>query len=102
MTDIKHTPGPWTIENHTIQDGLGGIKYSNIYKGKNVIAKCINWSPRHEANARLIAAAPDLLEACESGLKEIESLADFYVNPASQITESVIKTLKQAIAKAKP
>lgn len=60
MSAQKHTPGPWTAEH--------GIYGSIVCKdGKSMIAV---WPEAlggpefpHEANARLIAAAPELLEA---------------------------------------
>ena len=49
--DTKHTPGPWVISGRsTINAGRGGWVAS------------VSQSNR-EANARLIAAAPELLEA---------------------------------------
>ena len=63
------THGPWSgIE---IEDNHGETVGVNILKGNYVIAKVPNeeisscYAPGWEANARLIAAAPDLLEACE-------------------------------------
>jgi len=54
MIKFKHTPGPWEV---------------NIYNGHHVIspkngrtiASCN--IPNHKANAHLIAAAPEMLEA---------------------------------------
>lgn len=68
---VKHTPGPWHIAKYSPSGS-----YTDIYaNGTPLIAKVIL---RHvsineqKANARLIAAAPDLLEACEA----IAALAD--------------------------
>ena len=70
MSEAKHTPGPWQIadENNNSCGVLLGIEH-------NLVAcldrQCSNtWKiviGRDEmlANARLIAAAPDLLEALE-------------------------------------
>ena len=64
----KHTPGPWMIETYT--NFTGWAVYAS--GGRGCIAE--RWykhdqdSPYREellANARLIAAAPDLLAACE-------------------------------------
>ena len=59
MTKPAHTPGPWRV----------GIHHHTVYaeKGKE---PCIALCPKNEArdwltNARLIAAAPDLLAALE-------------------------------------
>ena len=54
MGDVKHTPGPWWIAGKiTIRSGKKGT-HSEGWIGS------VNWRNR-EANARLIAAAPDLL-----------------------------------------
>lgn len=58
-----HTPGPWHVSN--------GVQ---IRSAKHQIAKV--WSMRGgegNANARLIAAAPDLLEACHVALAEVSA-----------------------------
>lgn len=56
-----HTPGPWAIEE--------GDRETHIVGGEAILAYCPDWpcAPQEqEANARLIAAAPELLEAAES------------------------------------
>ena len=64
MNDTKekhatHTPGPW------------GYSEGEIYRGNNPIASVIpSFTAEDEANARLIAAAPEMLEV----LREIEML----------------------------
>lgn len=57
MTNTKHTPGPWIQCGYdiTTPEGLFPIAKLNPVLDINVI----------EANARLIAAAPELLEALE-------------------------------------
>ena len=62
----KHTPGPWILhmgfdETYTISD-TGGCEIGHIY--------CESMGDgEHEANARLIAAAPELLEAAKAVAK---------------------------------
>ncbi len=67
-----HAPGPWVAEHRRGSDGMYRTEvYSETYGG---IATC-EWTPNHcgkgvirtfrDANARLIAAAPDLLEALQ-------------------------------------
>jgi hypothetical protein len=74
MGATKHTSGPWTIEC--------GKNYSNEIVGKSKTGK--DWvlarttaakvgRDQDDANARLIAAAPDLLEAAKGIIQSIES-----------------------------
>jgi hypothetical protein len=81
----KHTPGPW----HTA--GEQGVQ---IRSAKDQIAKV--WTMRGnewKANARLIAAAPELLEA----LKEIVDAAD---GAGWEQLDPSFKKARAAIAKA--
>ncbi len=70
---MKHTPSPWEAETHTVQDGKGGYKYARVYR-KHKYSKEIALvttridSDEDKANAQLIAAAPELLEACKEAL----------------------------------
>ena len=67
-----HTPGPWSVENCRNEDGSKflsingqgplGSWLAEIQAG-NIDGKPADTGPLHLANARLIAAAPDLLEA---------------------------------------
>jgi hypothetical protein len=62
-TPAKHTRGPWSIE--AVKDYLRMLD-TGIDSG----------APESIANARLIAAAPDLLEACKELVKHLDSLPD--------------------------
>ncbi len=54
----KHTPGPWRFNCHPHDGNYMRITCSNdLSEGDNLRGYC------GEANARLIAAAPDLLDA---------------------------------------
>lgn len=55
----KHTPGPWHIQK---SDHVGGLLIKPI--PGQVVAQCDKLIEM-EANARLIAAAPELLEALD-------------------------------------
>jgi hypothetical protein len=65
---MEHTPGPWTVEGTQI--------YAPWGDKRRVIAKTgqtYAWGDGYamaEADARLIAAAPDLLAALQEGLRE--------------------------------
>ena len=68
----QHTPGPWE---------LWGVEYDDVHRSSfRALRRDIDWlgdilvdDEQGEANARLIEAAPELLDACE-GL--IESLTN--------------------------
>jgi len=57
MSQTKFTPGPWFVEDDSYPDDL------TIKSGKNkFVAKVAQWRGNKEANARLIAAAPEMYE----------------------------------------
>ena len=84
----KHTPGPWKLDD---DDAVIGITDD----GGNIV--CLGpegWEKsmaRWEANARLIAAAPELLEALQSIVGELDE---------GEVWGSSITKAKAAIAKA--
>lgn len=73
MNEAKHTPGPW----FTHREGFSSV-YIEARIGGGMLQEVASCGPtnegsdQQEANARLIAASPDLLEA----LAEIVSAAD--------------------------
>ena len=54
-----HTPGPW----HVCDPDVAVNAFIVVDEGNISIADCGCFSGNREANARLIAAAPDLLDA---------------------------------------
>lgn len=97
MSGAKHTPGPWVAkpsdDNYSIR-ATGGT-FGDI-------ALAFDWSengepdPEAQANARLIAAAPDLLrnlKACAERLDETRART-------SQVDIAVVAAACAAIAKA--
>ena len=78
MSEAKHTPGPWHLEEMGYNSSSYYIRGSSESGDRLTIGKgAVAHIPRStvnpmEANARLIAAAPELLEA----LAEIVSAAD--------------------------
>lgn len=61
MSEIKHTPGPWNLHKHA---------FACVTSEKMMVANCAGTTsnvedlqPTQMANARLIAAAPELLYA---------------------------------------
>jgi len=61
MSGAQHTPGPWSVKS----DPCHFDTLSDIHAGGKLIAQTCSEYPSLEANARLIAAAPDLLAALE-------------------------------------
>ena len=92
---MTHTPGPWKVEK---QRALNGGTYYRIYDtddAHSVIAQVIgDGRIEYHDNARLMAAAPDLLEALENLLFRA---AQFY----GEIPLDAIRAARAALAKAK-
>ena len=73
----KHTPGPWKIAEEDVTANLNGwrrnfiLVHSTVYNHGQTALVPNGMDERGEANASLIAAAPELLEAlrnCVDGL----------------------------------
>jgi hypothetical protein len=91
----KHTPGPWTAYNAS----NGRIyKFWRIKAGKHVVATVsdIDLTNEDYANARLIAAAPELLEALETLINLHEGVDD----GGSGIEPEDWQTAKDVVSKA--
>ena len=103
----KHTPGPWSVERsnkHGIiwidaaESRLGDIcDLYHITASDQLVAK-----DNAEANAKLIAAAPDLLEACKMFAEWLHEDNQHSPNSPYQIDRhaKAVKTTMAAIAKA--
>lgn len=74
MSKLQHTPGPWKGDLNVDEDQF------NVYPdtGKMEFPICIMPDfikpDLNAANARLIAAAPELLEAAEKALQALEGV----------------------------
>lgn len=95
----QHTPGPWqvrTLENFgfNVVHYVGGDKF-NIAR----VAKAGN-----EADASLIAAAPDLLEALKGAIgaleQDVDTGADYNDADWTGIANQRLAAARAAIAKA--
>jgi hypothetical protein len=78
VSEAKHTPGPWILSeslgssnSYKIEKEPGGLVVKIYGRDANIPTGEIVRVKRTEANARLIAAAPDLLAACENALATI-------------------------------
>ncbi len=92
----KHTPAPWNYRKHInseygdvelcsfrIEGPAGSI--GSVLQLATVVSDCIE---DHEANARLIAAAPDLLEALIDAVCALECCGKDY--PAAEKARAAI------------
>ena len=95
----SHTAGPWTVgpEDWLISQS-SGMGYRNFPvrapEGFDVaMVYCDEDDDEQVANARLIAAAPDLLEACE--------LLLIYLGDWNDMEDETCAAARRAIAKAR-
>ena len=101
MNDAKHTPGPWAVEDVSGVARQIYVTATDHRRGTPfIVALVYQKTPADQsqpedvaanmANANLIAAAPDLLAACEYVLAD---------NP--NLRASTWRALNAALAKAK-
>ena len=83
MNEFKGTPGPWIV------GGKEGNKLS--VNADPYFVALVDDGDSQEANARLIAAAPELLEA----LLDLEARACVYVN-TSKAKDAITKALGES------
>jgi len=108
----KHTPGPWIVWKEGVYAANKDTKASPLslssYRGTVCEMDDLDEEiPKRQriANARLIAAAPDLLEAAKLALKAVPppgcpNQAELGSCTHCDAQEHAIKTLQAAIAKA--
>jgi hypothetical protein len=101
--EMNHTPGPWIYKAQGDAQEFVLLKEREDGKLDWLVSFRDNgqhWSEHQEANAKLIAAAPELLEACITALADTEGLLseEFELNPAN--LKATIETLSKAIKKA--
>lgn len=108
MTQAAHTPGPWYVTPYKTSIGVtsrpdGGYAHR--------IAECDYWNPAGngqpdreaaEANARLIASAPDLLETLRKiAGGNVEGLGDSLLQGNATSAVFILQSIANAaIAKA--
>ncbi len=79
----KHTPGPWEVSPQVRAAVLIGVAKVSLPDG----------SEENRANARLIASAPDLLEALEAIVESVDA-------ETAAIFEHLVWAARAAISKA--
>lgn len=91
-----HTKGPWSLLGKQAHQQFIEVVHSNLHTpgaASGVISRVtcrVTWQEEQEANARLIAAAPELLEALQAVIRnDAENRGEFGLS---------INVCKQAIA----
>lgn len=94
--ETKNTPAPWTsdadkhdapYQNFDIKGGEFNHTIARVFQDD----ACFDLNPEQKANAKLIAAAPELLKACEDIIIAFES---------GCVEMSNLRLIKKAIKKA--
>jgi hypothetical protein len=100
MSQPKHTPGPWTVDPHFLDDIMAadGLDVATVV----LTGEHCRDMPERRANARLIAAAPELLEACKEAALFMRSAIEDRVMLEGFDPESHhgLKMVRAAIIKA--
>ncbi len=96
MSDTKHTPGPWRVQNGSVYalapDGsFGSLPVAHMDRDPGNGTRPVE----RDANARLIAAAPEMVEALRGALEVLDGRA----NDFSSKSEAC-KACRAAIRKA--
>lgn len=97
---MDHTPGPWGLygskePTRGFAEAAPSLSVGSV-EHTEPICRVHGYLHDVEANAALIAAAPDLLEACKAALENIERYGSGYCS------DNVMEVLTAAIAKAEP
>lgn len=91
MSTAQHTPGPWQVEARKGETW--------VCRSDSAVLARLGAAKEIRANARLIAAAPELLEAVRALMSDIEQGADPSDKQCQRVSGSWGKALA-AIARA--
>jgi len=102
MSEVKHTPGPWIVRTFVMHGAavdcfvaakdVQGFAYDAVIMGDDEYRDGPDGIRRKLADARLIAAAPELLEALQE--------AAHYLAFTEQADAPHMQRIKAAISKA--
>lgn len=96
----KYTPGPWIFEPAPYEADRREIKAVSVEGGRRseaLVAEIPKYNTKWEANVRLIAAAPEMLEA----LKDAHALIlEYMPEYPSRDFNSRLNTIYKVIKKA--
>lgn len=94
MSEQKHTPGPWRT------GGTNNGRSDWVFADGQAVADCefLNDDRINLANARLIAAAPDMLEALTQCVLQLQYLADKFgeTGTGAAVLARVIAVIEKA------
>jgi len=104
---IKHTPGPWAWIEAGADDYSGGIYHKELVQKEfigegedSILYHGADW-PMSDADAKLIAAAPDLLEALRGLFENCCMIHKHWgENDNSKAAAMAIESAEEAIKKA--
>lgn len=101
-----HTPGPWEVQREDKRLDSGDVVewlWVGPVKWQTRVCRVVCYDGEQDeqrANARLIAAAPDLLEALIEALPYVECAEDDPAYKAGAVAK-VVKNMRAALAKAR-
>jgi hypothetical protein len=90
---MKHTPGPWKVAGPI---GKGIWITDETCNNQIAVVYGENQTPEAEANARLIAAAPELLAACQHAKSEL-ALAALDITANLSASESELEIIQRKL-----
>lgn len=115
MKELKHTPGPWKAERELIKAPMGRMNFAEFTTKEGyqpildrserwltmgiqpwVQFPPLEWTEMQEANAKLIAAAPDLLEACIRAAEQITNHESGHAKQFQVIQEMLLNAINKA------
>ena len=99
----KHTPGPWAVSRgaqsypYSIESGSKTIAFIKNIKHIRVDTFAIKET---EANARLIAAAPELLEVCKLAAELVKTARRHFPKSMHNSDKFQLENINAAMGKA--
>jgi len=104
MSEFKGTPGPWRVSEK--RGDLIDIRHQNNEPGAmslnlaHVVSR-LSWLKEAEANAQLIAAAPELLKELQLLVACVIDLENYYDFSADVIVEDAQAAIAKALGETK-